>query len=337
MYQHIKNFFSYTFLRTGRTCWILFKMIIPVTIIIRLIQELDVLPYISMILSPVMELCGLPAETALVWITAMVVNIYGGILSLFSLYPSLSEPLTVAQLTVLLTILLVAHTFPVELKIAQKAGAKLLVMFLFRFLGGLLFGIVLSSIYSGFNLLQEPAHLPETFIAAAHPTWGEWALKELKNYAMIICIIFLLVALLRILEITGLIKIVNKLLHPLLKWLGISDDVLPLTIIGLTLGVAYGGGLIIDESQQKKFHPKDIFYSLVLMGMFHSIIEDTFLMIGIGGHYSGIIIFRFIFSVLITYLFVLLTKRMREETFCKWFITKKYTTMISKDVEKSMK
>lgn len=306
-------------------------MIIPISIIIRLIQELDILPYLSQILGPVMQLCGLPAETALVWITAIIVNIYGGILSLFSIYPSLSEPLTVAQLTVLLLMILLAHTFPIELKIAQKAGAKLWVMFLFRFLGALLFGSILSVIYSKFNLLQTPALLPETFITNAHPTWKEWILNELKNYAMIAVIIFLLVSLLRILELVGFITLLNKALHPLLKWIGISSDVLPITIIGLTLGIAYGGGLIIDECQHKKLPPKDIFYSLLLMGLFHSIIEDSFLMIGIGAHYSGIFIFRFLFAVLIVAVFVLLTKNIDETRFCKWFISKKYAKIFVKE------
>lgn len=323
-----KEFFKYVFQRTGKTCWILFKMIIPISIIIRIIQKLNILPYISQLLQPVMELCDLPAETALVWITTMIVNIYGGILSLISLYPSFSESLTVAQLTVLLTMMLVAHNFPIELKITQKAGAKLIIMFFFRFLVALLFGIVLTWIYSGLNILQEPAKIPAIFNTDNNQSWGVWALNELKHYVSITIVIFSLITLLKILEITGLIEIINKALRPLLKWIGIGDDVLPVTIIGLTLGVAYGGGLIIDESQRKKFNPKDIFYSLVLMGMFHSIIEDTFLMLSVGGHYSGIIIFRFVFSFLVTYILVLCTKKMSQQKFIKLFITKQYAELI---------
>jgi len=275
-----------------------------------------------------MHLCGLPAETSLVWITAMIVNIYGGILSLFSIYPSLSAPLSVAQLTVLLTMMLVAHTFPIELKIAQKAGVKFLFMFLFRFGCGILFGAVLSFIYSSMNVLQEPAHLSQAL--TLHDTsWQGWALHELKNYGIIICIIFSLITLMRLLELSGLLEWINKALRPLLKGLGISDDVLTITLIGLTMGIAYGGGLVIDESNRKKIHPKDIFYSLVLMGLFHSIFEDTLLMIGIGGHYSGIIVFRFVMACLITFCLVRLTKNMENNTFNRYFITKNYIRKIN--------
>lgn len=320
---HIRDFFYYVSKRTLKTSWILFKLMIPISILIRIIQEFNVLPYISNVLNPLMKVCGLPAETSLVWITSMVVNIYGGILSLFAIYPSLSEPLTVAQLTVLLTMMLVAHTFPIELKIAQKAGVKFIFMFLFRFLSALLFGIVLSFIYSSLNVLQEPVILSKALVLQ-HPGWAAWAINEVKNYAIIIAVIGALITLIHILEIIGFMELINKAMRPLLKGLGISDDVLSITLIGLTLGIAYGGGLVIDESNRKQIKPKDIFYSLLLMGLFHSIFEDTLLMIGIGGHYSGIIIFRFIMACIITFAVVRFTKNMKSDTFNRLFITKNY-------------
>ncbi|HOS15659.1 MAG TPA: hypothetical protein PKX15_01340 [Bacteroidales bacterium] len=310
-----------------KTCWILFKLMIPISIIIRLIQEFNILPYISTYLDPVMKLCGLPAEMSLVWITAMIVNIYGGILSLFAIYPSLSEPLSSAQLTILLTMILIAHTFPIELKIAQKAGVRFGFMLLFRFGCGIVFGMILSFIYSTFNMLQEPVQLSKAFVVH-DPSWKAWVLNELKNYMIIICIIFSLILAMRILELTGFMRRINQALHPIIKTLGISDEVLPITLIGLTLGIAYGGGLVIEESRRKQIKPKDIFYSLILMGLFHSIFEDTLLMLGMGGHYSGIIIFRFVMAFIITFAIVRLTKNMKDETFNRIFITKNYIKKI---------
>lgn len=327
LFKFLKDLFVYTSQRCLKTCWILFKLMIPISIIIRLIQEFNILPYISTYLDPVMKLCGLPAEMSLVWITAMIVNIYGGILSLFAIYPSLSEPLSSAQLTILLTMILIAHTFPIELKIAQKAGVRFGFMLLFRFGCGIVFGMILSFIYSTFNMLQEPVQLSKAFVVH-DPSWKAWVLNELKNYMIIICIIFSLILAMRILELTGFMRRINQALHPIIKTLGISDEVLPITLIGLTLGIAYGGGLVIEESRRKQIKPKDIFYSLILMGLFHSIFEDTLLMLGMGGHYSGIIIFRFVMAFIITFAIVRLTKNMKDETFNRIFITKNYIKKI---------
>jgi spore maturation protein SpmB len=297
---------------------------IPVSIIIRIIQQTGLLSYISDILTPVMRIVGLPAETAIVWLTAMVVNIYGGILSLFSIYPSLNAPLTVSQMTVLLTMILIAHTFPVELGISQKTGIRIIVMFLIRFGSGILAGIILSRIYMLFGLLETPVYMTPIF-TTTETSWLAWSLNELKNYGIIIAVIFLLVVFIHLLEVTGVLKIVNKTMEPVLRWLGISNAMLPLTVVGLTLGIAYGGGLLVEEGKRKGLKAKEIFFSMTLMGLFHSIFEDTLLMLSMGGHWSGIIVFRTVFAFVFTYLTVRFAGNMNEKQFLRLCMTKSYT------------
>jgi spore maturation protein SpmB len=318
------DFFKHVFRRTGKACWILFKLMIPVSIIIRIIQQTGLLPYISDVLTPVMRIVGLPAQTAIVWLTAMVVNIYGGLLSLFSIYSSLNEPLTVCQMTVLLTMILIAHTFPIELGIAQKTGIRIIVMFMIRFGLGILAGVILSRIYILFHLLQEPVQLTPIF-TTTETSWIAWGINELKNYGIIIAVIFLLVVFIHLLQVTGVLKIVNKTMEPVLKWLGISNTMLPLTVVGLTLGIAYGGGLLVEEGKQKGLKAKEIFYSMTLMGLFHSIFEDTILMLSMGGHWSGVIVFRTLFAFVCTYLIVRYTGKINERRFLRLFMTKSYT------------
>jgi spore maturation protein SpmB len=296
---------------------------IPISILIRFIQEWGLLTHISGILSPIMSVVGLPAEMSLVWLTSMVVSIYGGFLALFSIYPSMAEPLSIAQITILLTMTLIAHTFPIELTISQKTGIKTGIMFIIRFGFAILAGIILAQIYSFLNVLQEPAKLPPMLIST-QSTWSAWALNEVKNYFIIACVIFTLITLIRILQVTGIIKIINKIMEPALGWLGISQTMLPLTIIGLTLGIAYGGGLLIEECKQQNFKPKEVFYSMTLMGLFHSIIEDTILMLSMGGNWSGVILFRAVFAFIITYIIVKLTRNIDEKYFLKYVMTKAF-------------
>ena len=318
----VKDFFIYCFQKTKRAYIPLFTLMIPISFIVRIIQELDLLPYVSDFLAPVMRIVGLPAETALVWLTAMIANIYGGLLVLFSIYPSFSEPMTSAQLTVLLTMILIAHTFPIELGIVRKTGVRGWIVFVIRFGLAILLGFTLSRIYSSLHLLQENIQIPSIF-TPSDTTWMAWGLQELKNYAFIIVVIFSLVAFIRLLEMIGFLKIMNKLLEPLLKPLGMSSDVLPLVVAGLTVGIAYGGGLLIAESRAKVLKPKEIFYSITLMGLFHSIFEDTLLMLSFGGHWSGIILFRTIFAFVCSFFIFRLTKNIDEVKFRKYVMTKR--------------
>lgn len=319
----IINFFNYCIRRTSRACWTLFKLMIPVSIIIHIIQEINILPYISDILNPIMYIVGLPAEMGLVWLTSLVVNIYGGLLSLFTIYPTLSTPLTTAQMTVLLTMILIAHTFPIELGISKKSGIKIIVMFCIRFGFGIVAGIILSWIYKTIDCLNTITYPPQIFTNETK-TFGEWIFNELKNYGIITCIIFSLVCFIHFLEETKIIKWFNKLCLPTLKWLGISEKMLPLTIAGLGMGIAYGGGLIIEESQRADISSKEIFYAMTLMGLFHSIFEDTILMLSMNGHWSGIIVFRIIFALIISRGIIKICNKIDNEQFDKWIMTKTF-------------
>ena len=101
---------------------------------------------------------GLPGDTGIVWATAMLTNLYGGIIAFVTLAPEMS--LTAAQVTTLTSMMLVAHALPVELRIAQKAGAGALAMGLFRFGGAIVFGGLLHLVYSRAGLLGQEHVLP---------------------------------------------------------------------------------------------------------------------------------------------------------------------------------
>ncbi|MDD4703254.1 MAG: nucleoside recognition domain-containing protein [Bacteroidales bacterium] len=288
-------------------------MMIPVSIIIKILQETNAMPFISQVFEPLMYPLGLPPEMSLVWATAMLSNIYGGILALSSIYAN--NPLSVAQMTTLTTLILFAHTLLIEIPICKKAGTKILPIFLIRVVGGYVFALILNLIYTSLGAYQEQVSIP--LLTQNDISFGGWALSEIKKYVVIAIIVLFLIITLDVLERIKVIDLINKLLYPIIKLLGISEKVLPLTLIGMTLGLAYGGGLIITESKQKDIPPKDIFLSLALLSLFHSIIEDSLLMIGLGASWTGIFLYRFIVSILAMFLIVKLVNKLPIRFFMK--------------------
>ncbi len=317
----ILRFFKRILKETGKTSWILFKIMIPISIAVKIIQELNLLPYVGKILAPLMNLVGLPGETGLIWASALIVNIYGGILTYLSLVSSSGLSLSSAQLTVLLTMILVAHTFPVELQIARKAGIKMIVMFLLRFVMALALGGLIFHIYRFFNLFQDTAPIPQ-IVPQKNTTLLQWGLGELQNYATILFFIFSLLLILELLKVTHIIGYINRLLYPVLKVLGIGKEVVPIAVVGLTLGISYGGAIIIKEANEGKASRRDVFYALILMGLCHSMIEDTLLMIAMGGKISGVLFARIIFALFISWTIVQLTKNFSDKRFKRWFLVK---------------
>ena len=82
---------------------------IPIIIAIRILQEFGAVDALGKVLSPVMGIVGLPGSMGLVWATTILSNIYTGIVVFVAV--SANEPLTVAQTTVLASMMLVATTF----------------------------------------------------------------------------------------------------------------------------------------------------------------------------------------------------------------------------------
>lgn len=318
--EKVKIFFKELFSDTLKTAWVMLKILIPVSIGVKILQETGAMEYVGLALAPLMRLVGLPGEMGLVWGTGMITNLFGGIIAYMSLAPYYH--LDVAQTTVLCLMMLVAHTFPIELQVAKKAGVKFITMFIFRFGFAFLMGLALNLIYNGFSVLQEPAVITWKQKIILDPTWQQWAIGELKNYGTIMLFIFCLLFLIKILKVIGVINWITKGLSPILRMMGIGAEVTTIAIIGLTLGVVYGGVLIINESKNKEINKRDIFYCLALMGLCHSVIEDTILMMALGGHYTGILIFRLLASILIIWGIVKYTKHLSDKTFVKYFLSK---------------
>ena len=318
----LKSFALSIFNPWKRTCKILFKILIPISILIKILQETGGINYVSNFFDPLMQPMGLPGEMGIVWASAIFGNLYGGLLAFYSLQATVS--LTVAQVTILMTALLIAHSFLMEVVVVYKAGLKWIPIVLFRLGMAVVVGIFLNFFYSATNLLQEPASQIMTLSAPANQSITAWIINELKNYISIALIILALITVLEILKRIGLIAKLNKLLEPILNFIGMTSKIVPLTIIGLTLGLAYGGALIIDETRATSISKKDIFYSLLLMSLFHSIIEDTMLVASAGGNWSGIVLFRFVFAFITTAILIRITRNWDDTKMDKYFTRKNF-------------
>lgn len=295
--QSVTTIFQQSF-RTART---LFKIIIPVLILTRLLTESGAINHIGAWLGPLMEIVGLPGSMGLVWATAMLTNLYAAAIVFATLAPAIH--LTVAQVTVLTTMMLVAHALPVELRIAQKSGARFRIMLPLRVGGAFVLGWLLSCFYTGTGYLQS-ASVTLWDQTARRLGWGEWALEQIRNLLVIYLVITGLIVILKLMEHLRITAFLTRLLEPGLRLLGMSREVAPSTIIGMIMGIGYGGGLLIQEAQSGRLSPRDIFFSFTVLGMFHSIVEDTLLMMLLGGHISGLIWGRGIFMLLLVFIMV---------------------------------
>ncbi len=294
---------------TFRISATLFKVMIPVLILVKVLEEAGGIRYIGYLLEPLMSFVGLPESMGLVWATTLLTNIYAGMVIFFNL--AAGESLTVAQVTVLGGMMLIAHTLPIEARIAQKAGVRISATLAIRFFGALLYGFILFHLYRWADWLQQPVELIWTPPVQDNSLQG-WLVAQLESFFLIVVLIFVLLSLLKILKALHIERLMIWLLRPVLKLIGIGPAATTITIVGMTLGLALGGGLLIREAKAGELSPMDIFASMGLLALCHSIIEDTLLVLFLGADISGVLWFRILFALVMMMLITRVVELLSE-------------------------
>lgn len=281
---------------TAQVYWILLKVMVPALVVVKLFQEWGVIDELGALLSPAMSMVGLPELMGVVWATTLLTNVFTGVVIFLQIAGEM--PLTVEQVTVLGTMMLIGHSLPVEGAVARRAGVPWWITIALRVGGALLLGGMLHVIYTRFDLYQMPARIVWQF-EATDSSLESWALVQLNTLALIFFVILALIVFLKVLSALGLERIMHIGLSPLLRVLGIGQAAANTTVIGVALGLSYGAGLLIRDLGKGVMSRRDSFLALCFLGLVHSMIEDTLLIMAIGADLSGILWARLLFSIVV--------------------------------------
>ena len=84
---------------------------------------------------------------------------------------------------------------------------------------------------------------------------------------------------------------------PLLRATGIGRNAANITVIGVTLGLTFGAGLLLRDIRSGTLSRRDVWLAIGFLGLAHSLIEDTLLILLIGADLSGILWARLVFAI----------------------------------------
>lgn len=273
------------------------KVMVPAIIVVKLLDHFGGTDLLAQLLAPLMTFVGLPEELGIIWATAMLTNIYTAMVVFVDVTENLA--LTTAQVSVLGILILICHSIPVEGAVAKLVGVSWRVTIVLKIAGGLLLAGFVNWLYLLFDYQQQEAVL---LWQNNHAEQGlmEWAKGQMLLLITIYFIIAALIIGLGVLRKLGIEKLMHLMLSPLLKLLGITKAASNITIIGLTLGMTFGAGLLIAEVKKGVISKKDVFLSVIFLSLAHSLIEDTLLILLLGADLGAILWLRIIFAFVVT-------------------------------------
>lgn len=297
----------------------LFRVMIPTLIVVKIAEMLGVVELLSTFAAPVVTLMGLPLEMAIVLTTTALTNPYAGLMVLAA--TPVDGGLTIAQTSIIASFMLFAHGLPVEAAISRQAGIKGSVVVILRVLTAILYGILLHWGFSITGLLQDAAilNLPEF---TPNSDLLSWVRDQVTGLVFVFAVIVVLMVFLEILRVLRVEQLLRIIVRPLLRPLQMSDAASTIIVVGLTLGLGFGGGLMIKDVQQGKVGPKDAVGALIVINLFHSVIEDTTVMMLLGPSVFVILILRGLFVFALAYVILGIITRMGSDRFERLFVNK---------------
>ena len=260
------------------TAWLV-ALVVPVSLSVTLLAWSGALAHIAAYVAPVIGLFGVPEDTAIAFVTGALVNCYSAIAA-FSAFP-----LTGREVTILALMILICHNLLVECPIQHRTGTSGVAMALLRIGGACVGGLALNAL-----MPPDPAAVAQgdagamaaataTSIADALAAWGistSWLVLKIA-----VIVVSLTVAQ-RVLDEMGAIRLLSRALTPVMWGLGLSRKVAFLWLVANTLGLAYGGGIIVEEAKAGRLGRSDVNTLNISVALCHSLLEDTILFIAVG-------------------------------------------------------
>ena len=262
--------------RSLSICLWLLKVMLPISLAVRVLQYVGFIDWLAAILSPIFSIIGLSGDSAIIFLTSIFLPLYPTIAVMTTL------TLTLREATILAVMCLVSHNLPVECSVAHKTGSPFGRIVAFRIAMSFMSAIVL-------NTLLPQSNAPFSFMnmgVAEVTSWSmllmQWLTSSLTLTVTIVLIVTALMVLQRVLEEFGWMHRIAHMLSPLMRLFGLPSGCSLLWLTGNVVGMAYGAAIMIDEVEQGRLTRHEANLVNHHLGVSHSLLEDTMLFVAMG-------------------------------------------------------
>jgi hypothetical protein len=273
--------------------WLL-KLTIPVSFAVFLLDFFGILNVIAGWVAPLFKLIGLSGQASIVLITSFFTNIYSVIAVMTTLGFGFREG------TILAVMCLISHALIVETAIQKKTGSSPWRMIFTRLSASFIAAFMLN-----FILPAEAITNSENVVRSVGeftPALTNWLSSMLVTTIKIVVLVNLLLIIQKILNEFGLIKWILMPFAPLLKVMGLPSSTGFLWVVANTLGLGYGGAIMINEAEEGKLSREDADLLNHNIAISHSQLEDPLLFVAMGFHLGILIWPRILLAIIFVWI-----------------------------------
>jgi hypothetical protein len=296
-------------LSTGfKTMLFLVRIMVPVSLAVSLLQWTGVLAWLARFLAPGMNLLGLSGESALVLVSAILLNNYSAIAVMETL------PLTMREVTILAIMALTAHNLIVETAVMKKTSSSAFKMVVLRIgwavAAGFVFNLILPAGKTVFSSVDVSlAARPELV-----PMLVAWAYSTIRLVLKVILLVLGIMVIQRLMEEFRIMDVLSRPMVPLMRFFGLPESASFLWIVLNIVGYAYGAAIIMERVKDGKMKPQEADLFNHHAALCHSLFEDTVLYAAIGTPIFWITVPRLIMALIVVWF-----ERFRRQRFRKSF------------------
>ncbi|MFD1038849.1 nucleoside recognition domain-containing protein [Virgibacillus byunsanensis] len=300
------NGIAYRGLQQGlRLIWTLGKVIFPITLIVTILNYTPVLPWVIKQLSPLMNILGLSGEAAVPLVIGNALNLYAGIAAIISF------DFTVKEVFILAIMLSFSHNLFVESAVASKVGVSWWLISGIRIVIALVAGILINLIWNGGSEQAQYGFISSNEVVLNG--WGEIALHAIQTAVVAVgqlaLIVIPLMIMMQYLREKGWMTTFSNKLEPFTKLLGMNKNTSMTLVAGLTIGLAYGAGLMIQAVKEDGVSRRDMYLALLFLVSCHAVVEDTLIFIPLGIPVWPLLLIRLTTAILLTMTIAYILKR----------------------------
>lgn len=268
--------------------WLL-KLTIPIAFGVFLLDYFGVLEWIARHTEPLFSLFGLSGRASIILITSIFTNIYSVIAVMATLDMPVREGLILANMC------LIAHALIVESGIQRKTGSSPWRMVAVRISASFLAAWLLNLVMPPFEgtIRAGAAISREGFL----PDFLVWLKSMGITSVKIVVLVNVLLILQKLLQELGILEWLVKPFHPLLWLMGLPRNTGFLWLVAYTLGLSYGGAVMISQSSEGKLSRNEADLLNHHIAVSHSQLEDTLLFAAMGFSIPWLMLPRFFLAI----------------------------------------